>query len=198
MGRDAPVLGAELGLWERAGSSASWWLVDLPSPVALPSHPVCHGRGGGNGLHGPPWALPHWSTLHCPLGDQRHARVTYTYQPPPTPHLGPWNFTLNLLPLSSDGIPEISKQSSGPPLPADKTRPCPPRTPGNRPPHIVRPTTLSACLFLGFTTAAWKLRRQTLGRGPWHQPRVSGTPVFAKKAFVKCEEIRIALLKNHI
>lgn len=58
MGRDAPVLGAELGFWERAGSSASWWLVDLPSPVALPSHPVCHGRGGGNGLHGPPWALP--------------------------------------------------------------------------------------------------------------------------------------------
>lgn len=141
------MLGAELGLWERAGSSASWWLVDLPSPVALPSHPVCHGRGGGNGLHGPPWALPHWSTLHCPLGDQRHARVTYTYQPPPTPHLGPRNFTLNLLPLSSDGIPEISKQSSGPPLPADKTRPCPLRTPGNRPPPRCEAHD-SLCLFV--------------------------------------------------
>ena len=60
-------------------------------------------------------------------------------------------------------------------------------------PSVVR---LTALLFVFRTHGCLKLKRQTLGHGPWRQPRVTGTPVFAKKAFVKCEEIRAALFKN--
>lgn len=197
MGRDAPVLGAELGLWERAGSSASWWLVDLPSPVALPSHPVCHGRGGGNGLHGPPWALPLEHSSLPPGGPEACQGDLHIPTFPHSPSR-PSEFHPKLVTSKLRWDPRNLKAEFWAAIASGQDTAMSSAHTWEPPPHVVRPATLSACLFLGFTTAAWKLRRQTLGRGPWHQPRVSGTPMFAKKAFVKCEEIRIALLKNHI
>lgn len=39
-------------------------------------------------------------------------------------------------------------------------------------------------------------RRQAPGPGPWRQPRATGIPTFARKAFAKWGEVRTTLVKN--
>lgn len=123
------------------------------------------------GSSGTPWAYP----------------LAFTSPPPSWLlefHTKPW--WVRPGPSKLRSVPEILKQSSGLPLPIGKAWPCPlcehTRTCApTHAPSVVRPTAISPCLCLGLPTAALKLRRQTRGRGPWHQPRVTGTPMFAKK-----------------
>lgn len=151
--------------------------------TCISSFPLClrpscppQGRGSCKGicapdLGGAPWS-PGW-----PSAFTRGSRGAPGWLVQPLTHrspLPPWPLGCPTKPRWT--VPAPSRLTRGPSnLRAEL------RVAAARPRSRARPAAPPPCLFSGLPTAAWKLRSQTLGRGPWHRPRVTGTPVFAKK-----------------